>query len=222
MYLIGYFQKYVYFAPMKFLFLSLLSLAFLTGCHQNNSTSDEQSNPAVNKDSTIQTANNDNVELVILLKEIFKWHDKNQSSLPDFIDSANFSTEKKKDSLNRFVAKKAVFHNNEPFQIVHSARGITDQSSAKDTRDCKGWTITNKALTKIIKDSRTISGTEWDLSFSVLPCIVKGELVQNGNGFDFEVNGGSWFYLKSADTTLIFGNFKKEDEKYFLVKPAKE
>ena len=128
-----------------------------------------------------------------------------------------------RDSLNFPTAKKkAVFNNNEPFRIIHSSRGITDQSSAKDTGDCNGWTISNKALAKIIKNSRSISGTEWDLGFSVLPCIIKGQLIQNGNGFDFEVNGGSWFYLKSADTTLIFGNFKKEDEKYFIVKPAKE
>lgn len=129
---------------------------------------------------------------------------------------------KNEDSLIEVKTKKPVFNNNEPFQIIKSARSITDQSSEKDTNDCEGWTISNKVLAKIIRDSRNIEGTYWDLTFDVLPCIIKGQLKQNGNIFDFEVNGGSWFYLKSSDTTLIFGNFKKEDEKYFIQKPRKE
>ena len=135
----------------------------------------------------------------------------------------DFAMEKKyEDSLKAGKTKKTVFNKDDSFEIIESARSITNQSSAKDTNDCKGWTISNKVLTKIIRDSRNIGGTELDLSFLVLPCIIKGQLKQKENMFDFEMNGGSWFYLKSPDTTLIFGNFKKEDEKYFIDKPSKE
>jgi hypothetical protein len=63
------------------------------------------------------------------------------------------------------------------------------------TNACKGWTISNKNLSRVIKDSRATDGTEWDLSFDVLPCIIKGQLEQNGKLYNFEVNGGSWLYI---------------------------
>jgi hypothetical protein len=138
-------------------------------------------------------------------------------------DSSGYiTTKKKEDSPFKIKIKKGKFNKDEPFQIINSARAITNQSSATDTNLCKGWTISNINLAKIIKDARSIGGTEWDLSFLVLPCIFKGQLIQNGNPFDFEVNGGSWFYIKSSDTTMIFGNFKKEDAKYFIEEPYKK
>jgi hypothetical protein len=117
---------------------------------------------------------------------------------------------------------KIIFNKDRPFQIIKSARSFTSQSSSKDTNACKDWTIKNEDLPKIISDSRIISGTEWDLSFLVLPCIIKGQLKQDGKLFNIEVNGGSWLYVESSDTTLILGNFKKEDEKYFIDKPYRE
>ncbi len=138
-------------------------------------------------------------------------------------DSSDFTTTKKKEGpLFRPKIKKTEFNKTQRFQIINSARTITNQSSATDTNICKGWTISNKDLTKIIKDAKPIGGTEWDLSFLVLPCIIKGQFIQNGNPFEFEVNGGSWLYIKCPDTTLILGDFKKEDEKYFIEKPYKE
>src|SRR4249920_901077 len=65
------------------------------------------------------------------------------------------------DSLKEVKTKKIVFNKNEPFQIIKSARSITDQSSEKDTSECEGWTISNKVLAKIIKDSRSTGGPEW-------------------------------------------------------------
>lgn len=142
---------------------------------------------------------------------------------PESIDSTKIQQlTHNQDSSKEVKTKKAVFNNHEPFQIIKSARSITDQSSLKDTSDCEGWTISNKSLAKIIKNSRSTGGPEWDILFDVLPCVIKGQLKQNGNIFDFEVNGGAWFYLKSADTTLIFGDFKKEDEKYFIERSTKE
>ena len=133
-----------------------------------------------------------------------------------------FGPDKTDQKIAAFKDMTVVFNQNEPFQIISSARSVTDQSSAKDTSDCKGWTISKDVLPKIIKDSRNVFGTEWDLTFLVLPCIIKGQLEQQGKLFDFEVNAGSWIYIKSADTTLILGNYRKEDEKYFVEKPNKE
>jgi hypothetical protein len=87
------------------------------------------------------------------------------------------------------------------------------------TNACKGWTISNKNLSRVIKDSRPTDGIEWDIRFDVLPCIIKGQLEQDGTLYNFEVNGGSWLYIKSKDTILILGNFKKEDRKYFIEGP---
>jgi hypothetical protein len=117
---------------------------------------------------------------------------------------------------NTTQTKKIDFKLDQPFQIIYYKRGITDQSTAKDTNMCKGWTLSEKDLIRTIKDSKIIGGTEWDLSFEVLPCIISGQLKQNGKLYDFQVNGGSWTYIRAHHITIILGNYKKEDEKYFL------
>ncbi len=116
---------------------------------------------------------------------------------------------------------KFSFDKNKPFIILNSKRGITKQSSATDTLECKGWKIPKNVLPGIIKNSKSINGTELDLTFEVLPCIVDGQLKQNGQVYKFEINAGSWMYIYSSDSTIILGNFKKMDEKYFLVPPDK-
>jgi hypothetical protein len=80
---------------------------------------------------------------------------------------------------------------------------------------CSGWTISKKNLYKVIRHSKLIEGTEWDLSFDVLPYIIKGQLTQKGQLYNFEVNGGSWLYLKSKDTIVILGDYNSDDKKYF-------
>lgn len=114
------------------------------------------------------------------------------------------------------------FRRDSAFQILAFYRSVTTQSSAPDTNMCAGWTISKKNLYKIIKHTKLIGGTEWDLSFDVLPCIIKGQLKQNGEIYDFEVNGGSWLYLKSKDTTVILGNYNRNDEKYFIQGPMRD
>ena len=113
------------------------------------------------------------------------------------------------------------FNNNKPFTILNSKRGITNQSSALDTVSCKGWIISHKNLSNIIHNSKRISGTEWDLTFAVLPCIITGKLKQNKQIFKFEINAGSWIYIISKKTTIILGDYKKSDEKFFLIQPDK-
>jgi hypothetical protein len=117
---------------------------------------------------------------------------------------------------NTTQENKIEFKTDQPFQIIYFKRGITSQSSSKDTNICKGWTLSEKDLTTTIKDSKIIGGTEWDLTFEVLPCIIFGQLKQNGKLYDFEVNGGSWTYIRAHHTTIILGNYKKEDKKYFI------
>ena len=113
------------------------------------------------------------------------------------------------------------FNNNKPFTILSSKREITKQSSATDTVTCKGWTISHKNLSNIIHNSKRINGTEWDLTFEVLPCIITGKLRQNKQIFKFEINAGSWIYIISKKTTIILGDYKKSDEKFFIIRPNK-
>jgi hypothetical protein len=133
-----------------------------------------------------------------------------------YIFNKGNSLKNSKKGTNTKSKNKTDFKQDRPFKILSSTRSITKQSSAKDTNMCNDWAIPRRYLYKIIRDSKRIGGTEWDLSFEVLPCIIKGQLKQNENLFDFEINGGSWMYIKSSDTTMILGNFKKEDEKYFI------
>jgi hypothetical protein len=111
------------------------------------------------------------------------------------------------------------FNVDSPFQIISATRSITSQSSATDTNMCKGWTVSANHLHQVIKHSKPINGTEWDLNFEVLPCIMKGRLKQNGEVYHFEVNGGSWLYLKSKYRTIIMGDYNRGDRKLFIESP---
>ncbi|MEO7044158.1 MAG: hypothetical protein ABI091_02540 [Ferruginibacter sp.] len=111
------------------------------------------------------------------------------------------------------------FDKNKPFTILHSKRGITRQSSATDTLACKDWLIPQKALSKIIRNCKLISGTEWDLTFDVLPCIITGKLKQNGKIYQFEINAGSWLYVFANGKSIILGDYNKSDKKYFVSFP---
>jgi hypothetical protein len=119
------------------------------------------------------------------------------------------------------IISKHTFNSDSAFQILSSYRSITTESSAKDTNRCRGWTISKKNLYKIIRHAKRIGGTEWDLSFDVLPCIIKGQLMQKGERYPFEVNGGSWLYIKSKDTTVILGDYYPADRKYFIEEPMR-
>jgi hypothetical protein len=87
---------------------------------------------------------------------------------------------------------------------------------------CSGWSISEKNLYKIIRHSKPIGGTEWDLSFDYLPCVIKGQLKQKGRLYDFEINAGSWLYLKSKDTTVIWSDYNSADRKYFSQRPMRD
>lgn len=111
---------------------------------------------------------------------------------------------------------KILFDKDKSFEIISSQRDITTESSSSDTNVCKGWAISAKELEKIIANSKSIDGHTWHNDFGVYPCIINGQLKQNEQIFRFEVNAGSWMYVFCPDTTLILGNYKKQDEKYFI------
>ncbi|MEO5944976.1 MAG: hypothetical protein ABIP30_14840 [Ferruginibacter sp.] len=114
---------------------------------------------------------------------------------------------------------KTIFNKNQSFEILSLKKDFTTQSSSTDKDICNGWTINKKFIPRIIKKCKFISGTEWDFTFDFLPCIISGELKQNGNIFKYEINAGSWLYIKSADTTMILGNYQKENNKFFISNP---
>ena len=115
-------------------------------------------------------------------------------------------------------ARLTYFDKEQPFEIISSKRGITKQSSAKDTNMCQGWGIPQALIPTIVKDCKEISGEDWHHLFSVLPCTVTGQLSQNGQIYKFEINGGSWIYIFCKEKTILLGNFKTENEKYFIDK----
>ena len=118
---------------------------------------------------------------------------------------------------------KKLFDNKKSFTIINSHKAITKESTAyPDTNACGNWNIPKIDLPKIIKGLKKIGGAEWDLSFEVLPCIIKGQLKQNNQNYYFEINAAAWMYVHCRDTVLIFGNFKKQNEKYFLSKADDE
>jgi hypothetical protein len=110
------------------------------------------------------------------------------------------------------------FDQTKPFEMMFAERGITKQSSARDTNMCKGWTIAIKDIPKVIKECKSITGEEWHHMFGVLPCIIRGQLKQSGRSFEFEINAGSWMFVTGPDTTILLGSYKKQNEKYFISK----
>ena len=127
-----------------------------------------------------------------------------------------------REAVSEYIKSKNNFDQDSSFEIISSYRAITKESSATDTNMCNGWTISRKHLNRVIKHTRLISGMEWHDYFDVLPCIVKGQLKQKGDIYNFEVNGGSWLFLKSKDTTIILGNYDPDDRKYFIEGPMKD
>jgi hypothetical protein len=121
-------------------------------------------------------------------------------------------------TLQKTKNTKYCFDKNKNFEILNSKRGITEQSSDKDTTKCNGWTIPQTIILSIIKDSKVISGGEWHDDFGVYRCIITGQLRQNELTYKYEINGGSWIYIFCNQQTIILGSYKKEYEKYFIDK----
>ena len=136
------------------------------------------------------------------------------SSVSDTISV--LTAEKKSSDLNK--AEK-LFDNKQPFEIISFTNTISKHTTDTDTIKCSRWTLTKSEIEKIIKNSEPLDGTTWDLSFLVLTCTKTVSVVQGGQQFKVELNAGSFFWVNNGDTSVLFGDHKKSDRKFFIEGP---
>jgi hypothetical protein len=115
-----------------------------------------------------------------------------------------------------------IFDFNKDFEIIGLQKSNDYPSSDTDTSACIKWTLNKSEVKKIIIESKPISGPEWHHLFGHYPCQIQGKIVQNSTEFDYSINSGAWFTISSSDTTLMFGSFNEENNKYFLDSAWKE
>ncbi|BDD03612.1 hypothetical protein [Aureibacter tunicatorum] len=87
---------------------------------------------------------------------------------------------------------------------------------------CQSWELNKSEIKKVFAESRAINGPEWHHLFGVLPCQIIGTISQNDQQYEFSINSGAWVTVSSSDTTLLFGNFEKANNKYFLMEALEE
>lgn len=102
------------------------------------------------------------------------------------------------------------------FDIIELHKSNDYPSSDNDTTACINWTLDKLEIEKIIQQSKPISGSEWHHLFGHYPCRIYGKLLQGSTEFEYSINSGAWFTVSSPDTTLMFGSFKEENNKYFI------
>jgi hypothetical protein len=110
----------------------------------------------------------------------------------------------------------SIFDVNNEFEIIDFKKSNDYPSSDTDTTVCLKWDLNKFEVKKLIKESRPISGPEWHHLFGHYPCRIHGKILQNHNEFEFSLNSGAWLTVSSSDTTLMFGSFNEENNKYFL------
>jgi hypothetical protein len=76
-------MKFPLLVKRQFPFI-IFSVAILFSCKQSVSTQNRQSNLPLDQKAVDPSANNDSVEILSLLKNVYRWHAKNQSNLLDF------------------------------------------------------------------------------------------------------------------------------------------
>jgi hypothetical protein len=112
-----------------------------------------------------------------------------------------------------------LFDNHQPFEIISFTNSLNKHTTDTDSSKCNSWALTKPEIEKIIKNSESIDGTTWDLSFLVLTCTKSVSIVQSGQQFKLEINAASFFSISNGDTTVLFGDYKKSDRKYFIEAP---
>ncbi|MFN8306965.1 MAG: hypothetical protein U0T79_09340 [Ferruginibacter sp.] len=126
------------------------------------------------------------------------------------------TAEKKSSELNKTTKS---FDNKQSFEIISFTNSVYRHTTDTDTTKCSHWTLDKSAIEIIIKNSEPIDGTTWDLSFLVLACTKTVNVVQSGQKFKVELNAGSFFWVNNGDTSVLFGDYKKSDRKYFIEAP---
>jgi hypothetical protein len=132
-------------------------------------------------------------------------------------DTVTTLTPEKKSS--EFEKSVKLFDNHQPFEIVSFTNTLNNHTTDTDTSKCSRWTLTKPDIEKIIRNSEPIDGTTWDLSFLVLTCTKSVSVVQSGQQFKVEINAASFFWINNGDTSVLFGDYKKSDRKYFIEGP---
>lgn len=159
------------------------------------------------------------IKYIISTLLLFSCHSELDSKHEMFsTDTTTTFTPNKKDSGFKKTVKR--FDNQQPFEIVSFINTVNKNTTDTDTLKCSSWTVSKMEIEKIIKNSEPIDGTTWDLSFLVLTCTKSVSVVQNGQQFNVEINGASFFSVNNGDTTVLFGDYKKSDRKYFIEAPA--
>jgi len=111
-----------------------------------------------------------------------------------------------------------IFKLNSTFRIISAEKQFdTTSSEFRDhLKACNKWKLSEKEILDIFKSSEQISGTEWDLSYAVLPCFYKGQFSMDGKKGDYKVNAGSFIILDYQNNTIFLGCPSKSMYKYFL------
>lgn len=123
-------------------------------------------------------------------------------------------------SRNKLQKEKApLFDNRQPFEIISAKKTFNKYTTDTAVSRCSGWNVSNSAIEKIIKNAEPIDGTTWDFSFLVLACTQSVTIVQKEQPFNIELNAGSFFTVNNGDSTVLYGDYKKSDRKYFLEAP---
>jgi hypothetical protein len=132
-------------------------------------------------------------------------------------DSSKTLTLNNRDS----VLKKSVklFDNHLPFEILSFTNTLEKNTTDTGTSKCRSWTLSKKNILEIIKNAVPIGGTTWDFNFLVLTCTKSVKILQGGQQYDLDINAGSFFWVNNGDTTVLFGDYKKTDRKYFIEEP---
>src|SRR5690554_410742 len=107
------------------------------------------------------------------------------------------------------------FDINSPFSVDKLAQNNNFPSSSKDTLICDTWKLDEKVISKFIRASNEINGSEWHVLFDHLPCGYEAIIYQNEHEFNLYINGGSWFTISSSNKTKRYGYFGSE-KSFFL------
>lgn len=119
--------------------------------------------------------------------------------------------------LQPITAQQAtIFDLNNDFEVLTLQKSNDNPSSQTDTSICVKWTLNELQVKKILKESKPITGPEWHYMFGHYPCRIYGNILQDSVEFEYSINSGAWFTISSSDTTLLFGSFEEENNKYFL------
>jgi hypothetical protein len=136
------------------------------------------------------------------------------------MDNAKTLTLNKRD--RGFQKSVKLLDNHLPFDILPFTNTLNKNTTDTNTSKCGSWILTKKDIAEIINNSEPIDGTTWDLSFSVLTCTKSVKVSQRGQQYNVEINAAAFFSSSNGDTTILFGDFKKADRKYFIEGPSNQ